>query len=162
MRRKITTYTKQRPNSVENSGEDIELKARSQPTGTCLPIRTSPGCDLGPFLTGAGALISRSRLPRSTNCNLGTIPSVLGNDGNEIRTIEASAVATIANRVKARRGGTNSNSARLLIELSGMGETDARDNNATRSCRDNALLDRPYLVSIVSKHAWDSFQAAIS
>ena len=46
--------------------------------------------------------------------------------------------------------------------LSGMGGVDAQDNNATRNCSDGALLDRPYLFSIVSQHTWNSFQAAIS
>ena len=64
--------------------------------GTCLSARWSDGCELGPFLAGAGALVSRSPLSaRSTNCGLETIPSVLGNDGNEIRVIEQSAVATM-------------------------------------------------------------------
>ena len=100
LRRKTDNYTRQRPKSVENCGADIELKARSQPTGTCLPARFSDGCDLGSFFAGAGALVSRSPLSaRSTNCGLKTIPSVLGNDGKEIRTIEQSAVATIASRV---------------------------------------------------------------
>ena len=68
--------------------------------GTCLPARSSDGCDLGPFLAGAGALVSRSPLSaRSTNCGLETIPSVLGNDGNEIRVIEQSAVATMVRRI---------------------------------------------------------------
>ena len=97
LRRKTDNYTRQRPKSVENCGADIELKARSQPMGTCLPARSSDGCDLGSFFAGAGALVSRSPLSaRSTNCGLKTIPSVLGNDGKEIRTIEQSAVATIA------------------------------------------------------------------
>jgi hypothetical protein len=100
LRRKTDNYTRQRPKSVENCGADIELKARSQPMGTCLPARSSDGCDLGSFFAGAGALVSRSPLSaRSTNCGLKTIPSVLGNDGKEIRTIEQSAVATIASRV---------------------------------------------------------------
>ena len=68
--------------------------------GTCLSARWSDGCDLGPFLAGAGALVSRSPLSaRSTNCGLETIPSVLGNDGNEIRVIEQSAVATMVRRI---------------------------------------------------------------
>ena len=46
--------------------------------------------------------------------------------------------------------------------LSGMGGTDAQDNNATCNCSDSALLNRPYLFSIVSQHTWNSFQAAIS
>jgi hypothetical protein len=93
-------YTRQRPKSVENCGDDVELKARSQPMGTCLPARSSDGCDLGRSLPGPGALLSRSPLSaRSTNCGLETIPSVLGNDGKEIRTIEQSTVDTIASRV---------------------------------------------------------------
>jgi hypothetical protein len=93
-------YTRQRPKSVENCGDDVELKARSQPMGTRLLARSSDGCDLGLFLPGAGALVSRSPLSaRSTNCGLETIPSVLGNDGKEIRTIEQSAVDIIASRV---------------------------------------------------------------
>jgi len=68
--------------------------------GTRLPARSSDGCDLGPCLAGAGALVSRSPLSaRSTNCGLETIPSVLGNDGNEIRVIEQSAVATMVRRI---------------------------------------------------------------
>ena len=71
--------------------------------GTCLSARWSDGCELGPFLAGAGALVSRSPLSaRSTNCGLETIPSVLGNDGNdgnEIRVIEQSAVATMVRRI---------------------------------------------------------------
>jgi hypothetical protein len=68
--------------------------------GTSLPARSSDGCDLGPFLAGAGALVSRSPLSaRSTNCGLETIPSVLGNDGNEIRVIEQSAVAKMVRRI---------------------------------------------------------------
>ena len=90
----------QRPKRAENWGDDIELKARSQPKGTFLPVRISDGCDLCPFSLGADALLSRSPLSaRSTNCGLKTIPSVQGNDGPEIRTIELSAVATIASRV---------------------------------------------------------------
>jgi hypothetical protein len=97
--KKTDNYTRQRPKSVENCGDDVELKARSQPMGTCLPARSSDGCDLGPFLS-AGALVSRSPLSaRSTNCGLETIPSVLGNDGNEIRVIEQSAVATMVRRI---------------------------------------------------------------
>ena len=46
--------------------------------------------------------------------------------------------------------------------LSGMGGTDAQDNNATRNCSDSALLDRPYLFSIVSQHAWNSLQTHVS
>ena len=46
--------------------------------------------------------------------------------------------------------------------LSGMGVTDAPNDNATYHCSDSALLNHPYLVSIVSQHAWNSFQAAIS
>ena len=100
LRRKTDNYTRQRPKSVENCGADIELKTRSQPRGTCLPARSSDGCDLGSFFAGAGALVSRSPLSaRSTNCGLETIPSVLGNDGNEIRTIEQSAVATMVRRI---------------------------------------------------------------
>ena len=100
LQRKTDNYARQRPKSVENCGADIELKTRSQPRGTCLPARSSDGCDLGSFFAGAGALVSRSPLSaRSTNCGLKTIPSVLGNDGKEIRTIEQSAVATIASRV---------------------------------------------------------------
>jgi hypothetical protein len=38
----------------------------------------------------------------------------------------------------------------LLVVLSVMGGTDAQDHNATRNCRNSALLDRPYLPSIVS------------
>ena len=71
--------------------------------GTSLPARSSDGCDLGPFLAGAGALVSRSPLSaRSTNCGLETIPSVLGNDGNdgnEIRVIVQSAVAKMVRRI---------------------------------------------------------------
>ena len=68
--------------------------------GTRLPARSSDGCDLGPFLAGAGALVSRSPLSaRSTNCGLETIPSVLGNDGNEIRVIVQSAVAKMVRRI---------------------------------------------------------------
>src|ERR1700722_10034401 len=90
----------QRPKSAENCGADIELKARSQPMGTCLPARSSGGCDLGSFFAGAGALVSRSPLSaRSTNCGLENIPKGPGNDGKEIRTIEQSALATIASRV---------------------------------------------------------------
>ena len=82
LRRKTDNYTRQRPKSVENCGADIKLKTRSQPRGTCLPARSSDGCDLGSFFAGAGALVSRSPLSaRSTNCGLKTIPSVLGNDG---------------------------------------------------------------------------------
>jgi hypothetical protein len=93
-------YTRQRPESVENCGDAVELKARSQPRGTCLPARSSDGCDLGSFFAGAGALVSRSPLSaRSTNWGLDTIPSALGNEGNEIRTIEQSAIDTIASRV---------------------------------------------------------------
>ena len=96
----VQRYATHRPKSVENSGEDIELKARSQPIGTCLPARSSDGRDLDPFLAGAAALISRSPLSaRSINCGLKAITSVLGNDGYEIRTIEQSAVAIIASRV---------------------------------------------------------------
>jgi hypothetical protein len=46
--------------------------------------------------------------------------------------------------------------------LSGMGVTDAPNDNATYHRSDSALLNHPYLVSIVSQHAWNSFQAAIS
>src|SRR5262249_54146429 len=93
-------YTRQRPKIVENCRDDIELKARSQPTGTRFSARKSDGCDLGPFLASSGALLSRSPLSvRSTNWNLETIPSVLGNDGNETRIIEQSANAAIAHRV---------------------------------------------------------------
>jgi hypothetical protein len=92
-------YTRQRPKSAENCGADVELKARSQPMGTCLLARSSDGSDLGPFLPGAGALARSPLSARSTNCGLGTIPSALGNDGKEIRTIEQSAVDTIASRV---------------------------------------------------------------
>jgi len=103
LRRKTDNYTRQRPKSVENCGADIELKTRSQPRGTCLPARSSDGCDLGSFFAGAGALVSRSPLSaRSTNCGLKTIPSVLGNDGNdgnEIRVIVQSAVAKMVRRI---------------------------------------------------------------
>ena len=78
-------------------GDDIELKARSQPTRTRFSARMSDGRDLGPCLVGADVLLSRSPLSvRSTNMGLEIIPSVLGNDGREIRTIEQSAVPTIA------------------------------------------------------------------
>jgi hypothetical protein len=71
--------------------------------GTRLDARSSDGCDLGPFLVGAGAgagaLVSRSPLSaRSTDGGVKAIPIVLGDDGNEMRTIEQSAVATIASR----------------------------------------------------------------
>ena len=56
------SYTRQRPKIVEKSGDDIELKARSQPTGTRFSARMSDGCDLGPFLIGADPLLSRSPL----------------------------------------------------------------------------------------------------
>jgi hypothetical protein len=45
----VQRYTMQRPKRVENWGEDIELKARSQPMGTCFSVRTSAGCDLRLF-----------------------------------------------------------------------------------------------------------------
>jgi hypothetical protein len=93
-------HARQRPKIVEKSDGDIELKARSQPTGTRFSARTSDGCDLGPLLIGADTLFSRSPLSvRSTDMGLEIIPSVLGNDGKEIRTIEQSAVPTIASRV---------------------------------------------------------------
>jgi hypothetical protein len=97
-------YTRQRPKIVEKSGDDIELKARSQPTRTRFSARMSDGRDLGPCLVGADVLLSRSPLSvRSTNMGLEIIPSVLGNDGREIRTIEQSAVPTIASRVMVLR-----------------------------------------------------------
>jgi hypothetical protein len=43
--------------------------------------------------------------------------------------------------------------------LSGMGGTDAQDNNATRNCSDGALLDRPYLFSIVFPAHLESFSS---
>jgi hypothetical protein len=68
--------------------------------GTCFPVRTSTGCNLRPFRLMPGYWSAESPLSaRSTNCGLETIPGVLGNDGKEIRTIEPSAVATIASRV---------------------------------------------------------------
>jgi hypothetical protein len=77
----------------------MELKARSQPKGTCLPTRSSDGCDLCPLLICAGAMVDRSPLSaRLTGCGLKSIPCALGNDGNEIRTIEQIAVATTATR----------------------------------------------------------------
>ena len=69
--------------------------------GTRLDARSSDGGDLNPFWVGAGAgaLVSRSPLSaRSTDCGLIAIPSVLGKEGKEIKTIEQSAVATIARR----------------------------------------------------------------
>ena len=97
---KACSHTMQRPKIVENSGAAIELKARSQPTGTRLSSRTSDGSDLGPCSVGTDVLLSRSPLSvRSTDMGLEIIPSVLGNDGKEIRTIEQSAVPTIASRV---------------------------------------------------------------
>jgi hypothetical protein len=93
-------YTRQRPKIAENWGDDIELKARTQPTGTRFSARVSDGRDLGPCLVSADVLLSRSPLSvRSTDMGLEIIPSVLGNDGKEIRTIEQSAVPTIAIRV---------------------------------------------------------------
>ena len=65
--RAAANYTTQRPKSEENCGGDIELKARSQPTGTCLPVRTDAGRDVRPFFAGDGAIVSRSPLSaRST------------------------------------------------------------------------------------------------
>ena len=55
---KFQHHTRQRPNSVENCGADVELKARSQPMGTPLDARSSDGCDLDSFLVGARALVS--------------------------------------------------------------------------------------------------------
>jgi hypothetical protein len=87
-------YAKQRPKRDENWAEDIELKARSQPTGIRLPARSSDGCDLR-----AGAMVGRSPLSaRLTGCGLKAIPCAPGNDGNEMRTIEQIAVATTAKR----------------------------------------------------------------
>jgi hypothetical protein len=105
LRCKTSNYTKQRPKSVENCGPDIELKALSQPIGTFLLVRSSDGWDLGPLLAGAGALVSRLLLrARSTCiCSAKAIPSVLGNDGKEVRMIEQSAVDTIASRASVRR-----------------------------------------------------------
>jgi hypothetical protein len=101
-------YTRQRPNIVANCGDDVALKARSQPMGTCLPVRTRGGCDLGPFLVAAGALVTRSRLwERSTDWGSETIPSVLGNDGNDTKIIEQSAAATIAHCVTVLRISTS-------------------------------------------------------
>ena len=92
-------YATQRPKSDENWGGDIELKARSQPTGGFLPARSSDGCDLPVFLAWAGAVVGRSPLSaRLTDCGLKSIPCALGNDGNETRTIEQIAVATTARR----------------------------------------------------------------
>ena len=95
-------HTRQRPKIVEKSDGDIELKARSQPTGTRFSACTSDGCDLGPLLIGADTL-SRSPLSvRSTDMGLEIIPSVLGNDGNdgnEIRVIVQSAVAKMVRRI---------------------------------------------------------------
>ena len=91
-------YATQRPKSDENWGGDIELKARSQPTGGFLPARSSDDCDLPVFLAWAGA-VGRSPLSaRLTDCGLKSIPCALGNDGNETRTIEQIAVATTARR----------------------------------------------------------------
>jgi hypothetical protein len=39
-----------------------------------------------------------------------------------------------------------------------MGGTDAQDNIATRVYSYSALLDHPYLVSIVSEHTWNGLQ----
>jgi hypothetical protein len=90
-------HAKQRPKKVEDWAEEIELKARSQPTGTCLPARSS--CDLRPFLTCAGAVVGRSLLSaRLTCCGLKSIPCALGNDGNEMITIEQIAAAITATR----------------------------------------------------------------
>jgi hypothetical protein len=95
-------YTRQRPKIVENCGDDIELKDRSQPMGTLCAL-TKDGCDFAPILPAAGALVSRSPLSvRSTSCGLEIIPTVLGNEGNEARTIKPSAVTTIAHRTVLR------------------------------------------------------------
>ncbi len=68
----IQHHTTQRPKSLENCGADVELKARSQPTGTRLDARSSDGRDLSDaFLDGAGILVRRSPLSaRSTTCSL--------------------------------------------------------------------------------------------
>jgi hypothetical protein len=95
-------YTRQRPKIVENCGDDIELKARSQPMGTLWAL-TKDGCGFDPILPAAGASVSRSPLSvRSTSCGFNIIPTVLGNEGNETRTIKPSAVTTIAHRTVLR------------------------------------------------------------
>jgi hypothetical protein len=76
--------------------------------GTCLPVPTSDGCDVGPFLVAVGALVTRSPLwKRSTDWGSETIPSVLGNDGHETKIIEQSAAATIAHCVTVLRISTS-------------------------------------------------------
>jgi hypothetical protein len=64
--------------------------------------------------------------------------------------------------IKARRGERKAMLLVCWFVLSGMGVTDAPNDNATYHCSDSTLLNHPYLVSIVSQHAWNSFQAAIS
>ena len=105
--RAVANYTTQRPKSEENCGGDIELKARSQPTGTCLPVRTSAGRD-GPFFAGDGAIVSRSPLSaQSTTWGLDRIANVLGNDGNEKRIAEQIAITRNTHRATVLRISTS-------------------------------------------------------
>jgi hypothetical protein len=89
-----------RPYRLENRGDAVELKARSQPMGTRLAARSSDGFGFA----GVGALVSRSPLSaRSTSCGLKAVLSVLGKDGNETRTIEQIAVVMIVRRTAILR-----------------------------------------------------------
>jgi hypothetical protein len=91
-----------RPYRLENCGDAVEPKARSQPNGTRLAARSSGGCGLG--LAGVGAFVSRSPLSaRSTSCGLEAALSVRGNDGAEARTIEQVVIATIVRRTASLR-----------------------------------------------------------
>jgi hypothetical protein len=67
--------------------------------GTRLAARSSDGCDFGPLLICIGVVVGRSPLSaRLTDCGLKSIPCALGNDGNDMRTIEEIAAATPATR----------------------------------------------------------------